>query len=87
MQARWSLPGQVIRGHVRTSVFQNKEETIDLLTAGPFQNNLPKPFVATKKDGTKEPKGEEPRSVVLTLCSINSVLLTLCIVNAVLLNY
>ncbi|KAK7103491.1 cytoplasmic FMR1-interacting protein 1 homolog [Littorina saxatilis] len=34
----------------------NQEETIDLMTAGPFENNLPKPHVPTKKEGTKDPK-------------------------------
>nr|KAG5711988.1 hypothetical protein BaRGS_026429 [Batillaria attramentaria] len=42
----------------------NQEETVDLLHSGPFQNNLPKPFVpgskgGTKKDPQKDAKEEE----------------------------
>lgn len=41
----------------------NKEETVDLLAAGPFQNNLPKPYVPTKKEDSKEIKDSKEMEV------------------------
>lgn len=47
----------------------NQEETVDLLQAGPFQNNLPKPFVPSSKGTKKDQKDagelEKERKAVL----------------------